>query len=226
MSVACAASSTDWLRRFDSVWHVDFEFRQDADHRPVPVCMYAFEQHTGTDISLWRDQLLTLRRAPFGTGPRDLMVAYAANAELSCFAALAWPFPSNVIDLYVETIAAVNGRTDVWPPLDPLTGKPEKSSRRPGLLAALSLHGLEGMAAAEKNRMRDVILDHTDYSNDQRREIKDYNRVDVEETVALLGAMAPGIDVPRALHRGRFMAAIAREERIGLPVRRYAWRAS
>ena len=69
MSGACAASSTDWLRRFDSVWHVDFEFRQDADHRPVPVCMHAFEQHTGTEIPLWRDQLLTLRRAPFGTGP-------------------------------------------------------------------------------------------------------------------------------------------------------------
>ena len=48
-------------------------------------------------------------------GPRDLMVAYAANAELSCFLALGWPFPCNVLDLYVETIAGINGRADIWP---------------------------------------------------------------------------------------------------------------
>ena len=74
------------------------------------------------------------------------------------------------------------------------------------------------MAQAEKDRMLDLILGHTDYSPDQRRAIQDYNRVDVEETVALLSALAPGIDLPRALHRGRFMAAIAREEQLGLPV--------
>ena len=33
-------------------------------HRPIPVCMFAYEQHTGATIELWRDQLLRLRRAP------------------------------------------------------------------------------------------------------------------------------------------------------------------
>ena len=32
MSGVCAASSTDWRQRFDSVWHVDFEYREDANH--------------------------------------------------------------------------------------------------------------------------------------------------------------------------------------------------
>ena len=106
MSAVCAASSTDWRHRYDSVWHLDFEFREDANHLPVPVSLFAYEQHTGTEIFLRREQLLTLRRAPFGTGPRDLLVTFAANAEISCFLALGWPFPFNVLDLYVETIAS------------------------------------------------------------------------------------------------------------------------
>ena len=205
----------DWLRRFDSVWHVDFEFRQDANHRPVPVCMFALEQHTGTEISLWRDQLLALRRAPFGTGPRDLMVAFAANAELSCFLVLGWPFPHNVLDPYVENIAVINGRTDIWPPIDPVTGKPQKAARRPGLLAALSLHGLPGMAQAEKDRMRDLILGNTNYSDEQRRAIQDYNQIDVVETVALLeraGARhrSAARASPRPLHGGNRPRGTAR----------------
>ena len=74
--------TTDPWRKFDTIWHVDFEYRQDQNHHPVPVCMYAYEQHTGTAIKLRRDKLLTLRQAPFDTGPRSLVVAYAANAEL------------------------------------------------------------------------------------------------------------------------------------------------
>ena len=93
MPCACAVVMTsDWQNTFEAIWHVDFEYRQDACHRPMPVCMFAYEQHTGATIELWRDALLRLRRAPFDTGPRSLMVAYAANAELSCFEVLGWPF--------------------------------------------------------------------------------------------------------------------------------------
>ena len=89
--------------------------------------MYAFEQHTGTEISLWRDQLLALRRAPFGTGPRDLMVAFAANAELSCFrrAGLAVP-AQRPRSLRGERSPSLTVALDIWPPIDPMTGKPEK----------------------------------------------------------------------------------------------------
>jgi hypothetical protein len=53
MSVNCAASPTRW-EQFESVWHIDFEYRQDACHHPVPVCMHAYEERTGTD--LWFDR--------------------------------------------------------------------------------------------------------------------------------------------------------------------------
>ena len=58
------------------------------------------------------------------------MVAYMAAAELSCFAALDWPFPHNILDLYVETIVTINGDDAVW-----LQG-----AKRPGLQEALQLH--------------------------------------------------------------------------------------
>ena len=124
--------------------------------------LFAYEQHTGTEIFLRREQLLTLRRAPFGTGPRDLLVAYAANAEMSCFLALGWPFPVNVLDLYVETIAAINGRTDIWP-----------HKGRPGLLAALELHGLPAHVRRRQGGHAPPHPGHTDYTPEQWRAIED-----------------------------------------------------
>ena len=211
-----AASSIDWRKRYRTVWHVDFEYREDANHLPIPVCLHAYEEHSGQSLSLWRDQLLSLKRAPFDAGPDSLMVAYAANAELSCFASLGWPFPANVLDIYVEVCAAING-SPLWPPSVP-EGKKKKKGR-PGLLAALSLFGLPaGMATAEKDEMRDLIIHNTEYTEEQRRAIQIYNQHDTDGTVALLAGMWPSIDLPRALLRGRFMATVARMERIGLPI--------
>ena len=201
-------SGAYWTSRFDTIWHVDFEYREDANHLPVPVCMTAVEQNTGTEIFLWRDELLKLRHAPFGIGPRDLMVAYAGNAELSCFLMLAWPFPQNILDVYVETIAEINGRTDIWP-----------SKGRPGLLKALELHELPAMMdQMTKDAMRDLILGKIEYTPEEREAIRLYNRSDVVETMALFNLIAPAIDWPRALLRGRYMAAVARMEMCGLPI--------
>jgi hypothetical protein len=214
MSAGYEASSTDWRGRFRTIWHVDFEFREDANHLPVPVCMYAREERSGATISLWRDELLRLTRAPFDTGPDSVMVAFASNAELQCFLNLGLPFPANVLDPYVENIVAINGNTAVWPPAG------EKNRKgRPGLLDALKLHGLAGCGRSqeEKDRMRDVILGNEDYTPDQRREIQGYNTDDVDDTIDLTSVL-PIEDIDHALFRGRSMAAVARKEHVGLPV--------
>jgi DNA polymerase I len=115
-----------------------------------------------------------------------------------------------VLDVYVETIASINGNTTVW-----------SLKKRPGLLEALPLYGLAAcMNAEEKERMRRLILEHVDYTCEQRREIQIYNRQDVIETVKLLKVLAPAIDWPRALLRGRYMASVARMEWQGLPIDR------
>ena len=212
MSASCGVSSTEapaaWLNHYAAIWHCDFEFREDANHHPAPVCMYAYEQHTRAEIELWRDELRACRRVPFDIGANSLFVAYAANAELSCFLALGWEFPKNVLDVYVETIAAINGNSAIWP-----------QKKRPSLLETLELYGLAaGMDTQEKERMRRLILEHSDYTHEQQREIQNYNRQDVMETVKLLKVLAPAIDLPRALLRGRYMAAVARMEWRGLPI--------
>jgi DNA polymerase family A len=224
MSVGSEASSTDWRQRFRAIWHVDFEFREDPNHLPIPVCMYAREEHSGATISLWRDELLRLTRAPFDTGPDSVMVAFASNAELQCFLVLSWPFPTNVLDPYVENILAINGNTAIWPPKDLRDGheKHKKRKGRPGLLDALDIHGLPGTGRSkeEKDRIRRMILDNEEYTEVQRQEIQHYNKDDVYDTGDLLGALAPTIDIDRALFFGRYMAAVTRMERVGLPVDR------
>jgi DNA polymerase I len=207
MSADCAVSSTSWFNQFDTIWHADFEFRQNANHCPVPVSLYAYEEHTGTELCLTRDQLLQLKRAPFGTGPRDLVIAYAANAEVSCFLVLGWRLPHNVLDLYVEACAVLNGRNDLW-----------DRKGRPGLVDVLNLLGLPTITAAEKKEMRDLILTNEIYAPEQWEAIKAYNRGDVDATRLLLPVLASSFSLRHALHRGRYMAAAARQELLGLPV--------
>ena len=106
-----AVSPIDVLAGFDSIWHVDFEFRQDANLNPIPLCMFAKEQRSGAKIFLWREQLLALTAAPFPTGPRDIMAAYRPSAEMLCFSVLEWSRPYNVLDLMTELRVQTNGLT-------------------------------------------------------------------------------------------------------------------
>jgi hypothetical protein len=74
------------------------------------------------------------------------------------------------------------------------------------------------MTAERKARVIDIILNHADYSEDQWRAISDYNRDDVLLNIPLLEALAPKIDLPVALFRGRYARAVAAMEVQGLPV--------
>ena len=134
------------------------------------------------------------------------MVAYTANAECSCFLALGWPLPCNILDVYVEVSCFTNGRLDLW------------DGKRPSLLEAMSLFQLPARLKAHKDAMRDLILGHEDYIAEQWRQIEDYNREDTADTRLLLAKLRPYIDLPRALFRGRFMACVAHMEWVGLPI--------
>jgi DNA polymerase I len=206
MSCSCVAlpSSFD---RFRTIWHVDFEFRTDVNHRPVPVSMFAKEHRTGAEIFMRREQLLTLTTSPIDIGADAVMVAYSAVAELTCFKVLHWPLPRNVLCAYVETCAAINGQD--------IAGLTEK---RPNILEACDLYGIPHMAAAEKKRMRDLIMNNTEYTEEEWREIKIYNSDDVLLDIPLLEALAPTIDMPAALFRGRYLKAAAAMEMIGIPI--------
>jgi hypothetical protein len=191
------------LSLFSQVWLVDFEFHQPEGHRPQPICMVARELHTGRILRVWYDDLGGMSTPPFPVSSDALLVAYYASAELGCFIALDWPMPARILDLFAEFRCLTNG-------LPIPCGN--------GLLGALIYHGLDGIAATDKDSMRALAQRGGPYTADEQRDLLDYCQSDVDALARLLPAMCDKIDVPRALLRGRYMAAAAKMEWNGTPV--------
>ena len=189
------------LLPFAEIWAVDFEFGSEAGEHPEPVCLVAWELNSGRKMRLWRDEFGAA--PPYPTAADAFFVAYYASAEIGCHLALGWPVPERVLDLFTEFRNHTNGMPTV-------SGA--------GLLGALAHYGLDGIGTIEKDEMRDLILRGGPWSDAERAAILDYCESDVEALARLLPAMLPKIDLPRALLRGRYMAAIARMERNGVPI--------
>jgi DNA polymerase I len=186
---------------FREIWATDFEFDAKHGENPKPVCLVAWELRSGRKIRLWNDEFSSA--PPYSTGPDTLFVAYYASAEIGCHLELGWPVPERVLDLFTEFRNHTNG-------LHTISGA--------GLLGALAHHGLDGVGATEKDEMRDLVLRGGPWTDTERAAILDYCESDVAALARLLPAMLPRIDLPRALLRGRYMAASARMERNGVPV--------
>jgi hypothetical protein len=165
--------------------------------------MVASELRSGRRARLWQDQLEQLRAPPYAVGPDALLVAFYASAELSCHLALGWPMPARVLDLYAEFRRRTAGL---------------EVPHSNGLLGALAWHGLDAMRGVEKQAMRQLVMRGGTWSADERGTIVAYCEQDVDALSRLLPAMLPEIDLPRALLRGRYMAAAARIERAGVPI--------
>jgi DNA polymerase-1 len=184
---------------FREVWAVDFEFAGGEGARPEPVCLVAWELRSGRKLRLWRHQFGSY--PPYSIGPDTLFIAYYASAEIGCHLALGWPKPARILDLFTEFRCRTNG-------LQTPAGS--------GLLGALAYYGLDGMASSEKDAMRDLILRDGDWSAQEREAILSYCEADVSALARLLPPMLRHIDLPRALLRGRYMAAAATMEHNGV----------
>jgi len=193
----------DLLGPYRKVWLVDFEFGAGDGERPEPRCMVAREFRTGAVLRLWADELARMPAPPFAIDAQSLYVAFYASAELGCHLALDWPMPARVLDLYAEFSCLTSG-------LAVPSGR--------GLLGAMIYHGIDGIGAAEKEGMRNLALRGEPYSEAERLVLLDYCQSDVDALAKLLPAMLPKIDLPRALLRGRYMAAAARMEWAGVPI--------
>ena len=155
---------------------VDFEFYPAHRHEgnaPVPVCLVMREWPSGLTHRYWQDELATMTAAPFPTGSDALCVAYYASAEMDCFAALGWPAPVNLLDLFAEFRCLTNyakpykGRKGVKPTVKTDPGVPAHGN---GLLGALLHYGLASINAEEKTAMRDLILTGGPWDDGQRVE--------------------------------------------------------
>jgi hypothetical protein len=189
------------LDAFGEVVAVDFEFISTSGNRPIPVCLVVHELRSGRRLRLWQDQFGS--KPPYSTGPDVLFVAYYASAELGCHCALGWSMPQRILDLFIEFRSRTNG-------LEIPAGK--------GLLGALAYFGLDGIGVVEKDDMRALILRGPPWTEAERFAILDYCDGDVEALERLLPVMLSKIDLPRALLRGRYMAAAAAMEHIGTPI--------
>jgi hypothetical protein len=179
----------------------DFEFEAGRGERPVPVCAVGHELKSGRRFRIWQSEFGS--SPPWATGPDVLFTAFFASAELGCYRALGWPMPERILDLYVEFRARTNG-------LYLEAGR--------GLTGALTYFGLAHVAAAEKRELQQAIGDGTWRGRFTPTEIMDYCAADVTALDQLLPAMAPRIDLPHALIRGRYMAAVSAMEFAGVPI--------
>ena len=188
---------------FRAIVAVDFKFEFGGHNgeRPRPVCMVAKELKTGQCWRLWRGEFDSA--PPFPTGPDVLFVAFYASAELGCFRSLGWPTPARILDLFTEFRDRTNG-------LQTPAGS--------GLIGALVYFGLDTIGATDKREMQTLVLNGGPWSVDEREKILNYCESDVLALGRLLPAMLPQIDLPRALIRGRYMAAAAAMEHNGVPI--------
>src|SRR5262249_34340479 len=157
--------------------------------------------HSGGRFRIRKDQIGSA--PPYATGADVLFVAYYASAELGCYRVLGWPMPERILDLFTEFRTRTNG-------LETPAGR--------GLLGALAYFGLDSMGASEKTEMRDLVLRGCPWSETERIASLDYCESDDTALERLLPAMVPALDLPRALLRGRYMAAAAAMEHTGTPI--------
>lgn len=185
---------------------LDFEFRPQGgiEGNPVEViCMVALDHRTGQYFRYWSTELYQMEAPPFEITESTVLVAYFASAELSCFEALRWEAPENVLDLYAEFRNLTNGLI-----------LPDGKS----LLGALKYFGIKGIDLEMKDHMRSLALRGGPYEDGEKESLLDYCQTDVDALSPLLLTMGAYIDFPRALLRGQYNTALAKMESLGSPI--------
>jgi hypothetical protein len=199
------------LDRFREIVVLDFEFPTLPGERPDytkpgnppgPTCLVAWELRSGRRFRIFEGHFPSA--PPYATGSDVLTVAYYASADAGCYRVLGWPLPERAVDLFAEFRTLTNG-------LPVPCGN--------GLLGALVAFGLDPHGATEKKEMSKAIGADVWYGQYTPEQILNYCEADVEATSRLLYAMAPRIDWPRALLRGRYMVwGASAIEHHGVPI--------
>jgi DNA polymerase I len=190
---------------FEFGGHDTFVAANRSGERPRPVCMCAKDLISGQEWRVWRGDFGPT--PPFPVGPDSLFVAYYASAEMGCFKALGWQNPHNILDLFAEFRCRTNKTRPKGAPQQPA-----------GLVDALAYFGLDALSAMDKDEMRLLSLRGGPWTHNEQVALLDYCATDFVALERLLPAMLPHIDLPRALLRGRYMAAAAAMEWAGIPI--------
>ena len=199
------------LDQFKEIWLHDFEFHAPDGERPLVAALGAKELRSGRVVGL--DHWQFGPEPPYDTGPENLFVSFYASAEIGCHLSLGWPVPANVLDLFTEFRNLTNQSNPVKKQSDE-----DKPRQGRSLLAAMAYHGLDAMAATEKEDLRSIAMRGPPWTDAELQALVAYALEDVRALEHLLPAMLPRISLGHALLRGRYMNAAAAMERNGVPI--------
>ena len=194
------ALSPPQLAPFRHVWLVTFAFARSPGDRPTPVCCAAQELRTGRNVLQWLEE--GQRACPYDLGRDALLISFDTADALGCHLATGWAQPQAAIDLHIEFKVQRNGRLTNWP--DNLAG-------------ALLAHGLDAADAPCQRHVR-LLAQAKWGGSGWQRVARDYCEASTRALRKLLLAMLPGLDLPRAVYRGRYAAALSRVEYVGVPL--------
>jgi hypothetical protein len=157
---------------YDELIFADSEFVAPPGERPQAVCLAWHAYKTGATRSLWVDELGPL--PPYRTDRRTLFTCFVANAEIGFHLSLGWPCPANIIDLSAEFRNLVNGR---------------KVPAGKSLIGACTYFGIDTISTKRKDEIRNRIMQGFPFTEDEKREILEYAKGDVN--AQLLSEMLP-----------------------------------
>jgi hypothetical protein len=190
-----------------SFWDTEYIPRDGEHVSGVCACALTYPDNKAIALTVGTEGQRPPNPLPFGSD--DLVVCYSATAELGFFAAMGWPLPHNVLDLWTEYRNLTNGKMDN-----------QGYDLETSLIAACHAYGvLDTTSVDEKDAMRDRILKGFPYTSEEMSQIVNYCHADVRMLRDLAEQMLPDIwNLDQALHRGRTMKAVACIEHNGVPV--------
>ena len=189
------------LDTFREVVVADFEFAASPGERPDPICLVAHELRSGRRFRLMRDQIRP--GAALRDGARRLFVAYYASAELAAIACSAGRC-RRASSIYSPNSATAPTGCRRRP-------APACSGRWPIRPRHHGRHREEGDAEAH---LRGGPWTRPCTPDRDPRLLRERRR----RARAAAAGHAAAIDLPRALLRGRYMAAASAMEHDGMPI--------
>jgi DNA polymerase I len=200
---------------------IDFEYYAPAGCNPRPICVAWICPTTGDSGTQWLwDEPPS--RPPFPMTVETVFVSYNIAAEVSCFLALNWPRPTNVIDLWLEYVQHLN----VWPVKAP-EWKPKRAppkKPRKGLLDAMRAFGLDATPSEVKAHFQQRAQEGPPWSDEDRTQMPVYCLDDVKMIVRLADPLLTAVEAAdpermyETLNRGLYNVAAATEVFAGIPM--------
>jgi DNA polymerase I len=199
---------------------IDFEYYAPPGCNPKPICIAWIRPTTGESGTrwLWGDP----QPCPFPMTVETVLLSYNIAAEVSCFLALGWARPTNVIDLWLEYGQLVN----VWPAEAP-EWKPKRApvkKPRKGLLDAMRAFGLEATPSDVKAHFQRRAQQGPPWSDEDREQMPIYCLDDTDMIVRLADPLLEAVNacnpdrMYEILGRGLYNAAAATEVFGGIPI--------